>query len=153
MAESTSVALGPGTMTLHVKSDTAGQPVDFACEVANASITHTYADVGEAKTMLCGHSKGTSRARTDGFTASLENDLTDTGLYNLLIEHDMKVAELVYTPSTEAGASWAGDVTLALPATIGADKFGAPIVSDIQFTSPGKFTFTPAPAPAAPAAP
>lgn len=138
--------LGPGTVK--IGPDSTG--VDFSCEVVGAKITHEYAD-GETRTMLCGDVRGGAGSRTDGFTADLENDLTAKGLYAFIQAHDLTVQDFHFTPSTADAAAWAGKVTLKLPGEVGADAFGDPIASSIEWQAAdtGKFTFTPATAPAA----
>lgn len=139
----TTVPFGPGTITL------GATPLDFSCEVLGGRVTHTYEEVGETRTMLCGTAKPSSKSRTDGLSFDLENDLTDTGMYSYLLANDLTEAAFVYTPNTADGASWAGTVQLVLPADIGADEFGAPIVSSVEFAGVGAFTFTPSTAAAA----
>jgi hypothetical protein len=139
MAEFTN--LGPGTLTL------GSGPTDFSGEVLGAKITHEYTDVGSARTMLDGTVRPAGQTRADGFTASTENDLTAAGLYAFLEENDGTEQPLVFTPNTADGASWQGTIVCRLPGEVGADEFGAPIVSDVELPGVGQFTFTPTPAP------
>jgi hypothetical protein len=132
-----SVPFGPGTITILTV------PVNIEAEVLGGKITHTYEDVGESHTHMDGSQHAASRKRQDGVTLSIENDLTATGIYALLQEHDLEEAPIVYTPNTDAAASWEGVIQLTLPAEIGADEFGAYIVSAVEWQSVGKFTFTP----------
>lgn len=132
--------LGPGTVKLG-PTETA---TDFSGEVVGAKILHTYEESGEARKMLDGTDRPTSRTRTDGFSASIENDLTAAGLYQFLVTNDLDQVQLQFTPNTAAGAKWVGTVVLALPGEIGTDKFGNPIVSDVSWGGVGVFTFTPA---------
>jgi 3',5'-cyclic AMP phosphodiesterase CpdA len=141
---STRVPLGPGTVSVKVGAGTAKQ---FEAECKSAAITHEYEDVGEAVTFLDGHTHGGSRTRTDGFKASLDNDLSSAGLYKFLVDNDLAEAALEYTPNSTAGAKWAGTVTLTLPSELGADEFGAVLASEVEWTGVGTFTFTPATAP------
>ena len=89
-----------------------------------------------------------SESRTDGFTANLENDLYATGLYSYLQQNDLTEQPFVFTPNAGVGsttaASWTGTVTVKLPATIGADEFGTPIASDIEWKAVGKLSYAPA---------
>jgi hypothetical protein len=132
--------LGPGTVK--VGGDAGG--VSFECEVIGATITHEYAD-SDKRTMLCGDVRGGAAARSDGFTADLENDLSAAGLYAYLIAHDLEVQPFTFTPNTADGATWAGKVTLTLPDEVGADEFGAPLAGKITWAAAdtGRFTFTP----------
>jgi hypothetical protein len=131
-----SVPFGPGTMTI------GATPLAFDCEVLGGKVTHTYAEVGAARTMLCGTERPVSQKRTDGLTFNLENDLTASGLYQYLITNDLTEVPFTYEPNTDNGASWAGTVQLTLPADIGADEFGAPIISSVSWAGVGAFTFT-----------
>jgi hypothetical protein len=133
----TFVTFGPGTMTL------GATPQAFDCEVLGGKVTHAYEDVGEARTMLCGTVRPSSKARTDGLAFELENDLSATGLYKYLLTNDLTNVVFAYTPNTARGAKWAGTVQLTLPAEIGADEYGAPIVSSVEWAGVGAFTFTP----------
>lgn len=130
--------LGDGTLTLGTT------PEDFSGEVLGGQVTHEYEDIGEERTMLDGTVRPAQTKRTDGFTASVENDLTATGLYQFLFESDGDEVAMVFTPNTADGAEWTGTVKCTLPASVGADEYGAPIVSDIELKGVGAFTFTPA---------
>lgn len=130
---------GPGT----IEVGATGSEVDFAGEVLGGTVTHTYEDVGDQRTMLDGTVRAATRTRIDGLTFSVENDLTAAGLYQFCVTNDGTDQTFTYTPNTAAGASWAGTVSVALPAEIGADEFNAPIVSDVEWSGVGKFTFTP----------
>jgi hypothetical protein len=133
-----SVPFGPGTMTI------GATPYAFECEVLGGTVTHAYEDVGEARTMLCGTARPSSKSRTDGLTFNLENDLSATGLYAYLVENDLTEVPFAYEPNTASGATWTGTVQLTLPESIGADAFGSPIVSSVAWAGVGAFTFTPA---------
>ena len=117
--------------------------------MSGGAVTHAYDSVGEARTVLCGTVKPAARVRTDGLTMSLENDLGAAGLYKWLIDNDLQEVEFEYVPNTVAAAKWAGKIVATLPASVGADQFGQPIVSEVAWEGVGKFTFTPATAPAA----
>jgi hypothetical protein len=130
--------LGDGTITL------GATPTDFSGEVLGAAITHEYEDIGEERTMLDGTVRPAQQKRTDGFTASVENDLTATGLYQYLVSNDLTEVAFEFTPNTADGASWAGTVVATLPSEVGSDEYGSPIVSDVELKGVGTFTFTPA---------
>lgn len=130
--------LGAGTLTLGTV------PNDFSGEVLGASITHEYEEVGEARIMLDGSVRPAGQRRTDGLTASVENDLTAAGLYQFLVTNDGIEVPMVFTPSTADGAKWEGSVVARLPGDIGAEEFGAPVVSEIELLGVGSFVFTPA---------
>lgn len=132
-------AFGPGTIEI---GDT-GSEVDFAGEVLGGSVTHTYEEIGESRTMLDGSVRAATRKRTDGLSFTVENDLTAAGLYSTLFNGDGTDKSFTYTPNTAGGAAWAGTITLALPESVGADEFGAPIVSTVELAGVGAFTFTP----------
>jgi hypothetical protein len=137
---------GPGTMTI------GATPYAFDCEVLGGQVTHAYEDVGEARTTLCGDVRPAGKRRTDGLTFNLENDLTAAGLYAYLVTHDLEEVVFAYEPNTAYGATWTGTVVLTLPGEIGADEFGAPIISSVEWGGVGSFTFTPGTEPAVMAA-
>jgi hypothetical protein len=138
---STRVTLGPGTVSVKVGNGTAQQ---FEAECKSASITHEYEDIGENRTYMDGHVHGGNKSRSDGFKASLDNNLEADGLYKFLIDNDMKEADLEFMPNTTAGAKWTGKVTLSLPSELGADEYGSVLASDVEWAGVGTFTFTPA---------
>lgn len=130
--------LGPATITIGTAPGT-----NFSGEFLGVKIVHNYEDIGESRVMLDGSERPSSKRRTDGVTGSLENDLTAAGLYVYLQTNDLTEADCVIE-QTETGSTWTGKVQLALPAEIGADEFGSPIVSDIEWDAVGTFAFTPA---------
>lgn len=132
------VELGPGTLTLAEN--------DYSCEVLGGSISHTYDEVGSSRTMLCGTERGSRRRLSDAAAFSLENDLTAAGLYQWLQsrQHDLAPVDFEYVPNTGDGAKWSGQIVPLLPGSIGADEYGAPIASDVEWPGVGRFTFTPA---------
>jgi hypothetical protein len=130
--------LGDGTVTL------GSTPVDFSGEVLGAKVTHEYEDIGEERTMLDGTVRPAQQKRTDGFTASVENDLTASGLYEYLQTNDLLEVAFAFTPNTADGAAWSGTVVATLPSEVGSDEYGSPIVSDIELKGVGVFAFTPA---------
>lgn len=129
--------LGDGLLTLGTT------PSDFSGEVLGATVTHEYEDVGEARTMLDGTVRPAGQKRIDGFTASVENDLTASGLYNFLVTNDGTEQAFVFTPNTVDGASWTGTMVCRLPGDIGADEYGSPIVGEIELVAVGNLNFTP----------
>lgn len=133
------VYLGPGTLELGTVPGN-----DFAGEVLGASVTHDYEDVGDSRTMLDGTPRSASKQRKDGLSISVENDLTAAGLYAYLETNDLTEVPFTFTPNTAAGATWAGTVVATLPADVGADEYGTPIVSEATLEGVGTFTFTPA---------
>lgn len=135
----TTVVLGDGTLTVGTA------PNDFSCEVLGAKVTHTYEEKTAKRKALCADGdRPATKIRTDGFTATVENDLTAAGMYKFLLDNDLTTQALVFTPNTAAGASWEGDIQASLPANIGADETGQPIVSEVAWEGVGTFTFTPA---------
>jgi hypothetical protein len=130
--------LGDGTLTL------GSTPSDFSGEVLGAKITHEYEDIGEKRTMLDGTIRPAQQKRTDGFTASVENDLTASGIYQYLVTNDLVEVAIAFTPNTADGAKWTGTVVATLPSEVGSDEYGSPIVSDIELKGVGTFTFAPA---------
>lgn len=133
------VPFGPGTLTLGEDPAT-----DFSCEVSGGRVTHAYEEIGSARTMMCGTVRPASRARTDGLSFDVENDLAGTGLYQYLLTNDMAEVPFSYTPNNASGAAWTGVIVATLPGEIGADEFGSPIVSTVEWAGVGAFQFTPA---------
>lgn len=129
--------LGDGTVTV------GETPLDFSCEVVGAKITHEYEEITEERTRLCGTVIPAQEQRGDGFTADLENDLTAAGLYSYLQTNDLQAVPFNFVPNTASGASWDGTVVLKLPSDVGADEYGEPIVSSVEWQAVGTFTFTP----------
>lgn len=136
---STFTPFGPGTITIGAEPGT-----EFSGEVLGGRVTHEYEEIGEKRTMLSGDIRGATESRTDGLTFELENDLTAAGLYAYCQTNDGTEVPFTYTPNTAAGAAWAGTIKVRLPGEVGADEFGAPIVSTVEWAGTGKFTFTPA---------
>ena len=134
--------LGIGTLTLTAKEPVGGTANEFAGEVLGAKVTHEYEDVGEARTMLDGTVRPAGKRRTDGLTASIENDLTAAGFYKFLYDNDAKQADIEFVPNTADGAQWVGVVVCNLPSEVGADEFGSPIVSDVELQCVGTLVFT-----------
>jgi len=130
--------LGVGTLELGTV------PNDFSGEVLGASINHSYEDIGEERTLLDGTIRPAQTKQTDSFAASCENDLTAAGLYQYLQSNNGDEVEFSFVPNTADGATWAGTVKLQLPANIGSDEYGSPIVSDLELPGVGVFAFTPA---------
>lgn len=134
--------LGVGTVTVKIGAGTAA---DYSGEVLSGSIKHAYSDVGETRTMLDGTVRGATQKRDqDQITLSIEADTTDVGLYAIIQDNDLAVATVEFTPSTAGAAKWVGDVYLSLPEEIGADEFGAPLVSEVTWNAVSAFTYTPA---------
>lgn len=131
---------GPGTVTVGTA------PLDFSCEVLGGKIGHEYEDVGSTRTTLCGERRGARKRRTDRVKLKLENDLTAAGLYAWLQTRPDPVnpasEAITYTPNTAGGAHWDGDIFPTLPAEIGADEFGAPIASEVDWEADGLLAFT-----------
>lgn len=130
---------GPGTIEI----GEVGAEADFAGEVLGGRVTHAYEEIGESRTMLDGTVRSASTKRTDGLAFTVENDLTAAGLYSTLFTGDGDEVPFTYTPNTAGAATWAGTVKLSLPGEVGADEFGAPIVSEVELAGVGAFTFTP----------
>lgn len=118
-------------------------PINFESECEGAVITHEYEDTGEERTMLDGQTIPASAKRTDGFTATIVNSLSAGALYDFLQTNDLTEQAFTFTPNTADGANWAGTVQVRLPADIGADEFGNPIVSEIEWSGVGPFVWTP----------
>lgn len=122
--------------------------VAFESECEGAVITHEYSETGEERTMLDGQSIPASATRADGFTAQIVNNLDASGLYNYLENHDLSEQEFEFVPNTAHGGKWVGIVQVRLPAEIGSDEFGNPIVSEIEWPAVGKLDYVPPTPPA-----
>ena len=128
--------LGDGTLTVGTT------PNDFSCEVQGWKVTHAYEEVGSSRTMLCGTERPASKRRADGMTGTIENDLSAAGMYSYLLTNDLTEQVVTFTPNTAAGATWVLTCQLTLPADIGADEYGAPIVSSVEWAGVGQVDFT-----------
>lgn len=128
--------LGPATITIGADPGT-----NFSGEFKNVKITHAYEEIGEARTMLDGTERPATEKRTDGVTGDVENDLTAAGLYQYAYTNDL-TQQAIVIEQTGSGATWAGTIKVKLPADVGGDAFGEPIVSAIEWTGVGAFTFT-----------
>lgn len=139
---------GPGTVTITIGSGTP-TPLEFSCEVTGGAVTHEY-EVLETKRKLCGTAVQDKRTRADGVKFDLENDLTAGGLYAILAAQGESpaAATIDYEPNTAYAASWAGSVVPLLPAEIGADEYGKPIASSVEWPAVGLLAFTPGTEPA-----
>lgn len=135
--------LGPGTITL------GETPTDFSAEVTGASIAHEYDETQEETTMLSGDVLPAVEVRRDSLALSVMNNLLAAGLYNYLWTNDQQTVAMVFTPNTDDGASWAGDVKCRLPEEIGSDTFGNPLASEVTLPGVGAFAFTPSTDPVA----
>lgn len=133
---------GPGSITVKVGAGTA---IDYAGEVLSFTLNHTYADVGENRTMLNGDKrKGQRRRDPDSVTFTFEPDLTSAGLYSMLQSNDLEKAILAYTPSSADGAKWEGEVELSLPETVDGTEFGIAIAGSCTWLASESLAFTPA---------
>lgn len=132
-----------GTGTVRVGNATGGTEVMFESECEGAVITHEYEDTADERTMLSGDTLPGSARRTDGFTAQIVNNLSQGGLYDFLQFHDLTEQPFEFVPNTADGHMWTGTVQVRLPADIGADEYGLPIVSEIAWTAVGKLTYVP----------
>lgn len=142
MAITGGTRFGPGTVSFTATGGTAEQ---FEAEVTGGGVTHSYDDVDQATRMIDTSKRPPSRVRgPDGVKLNLVNNLTATGLYAFLVEHDLETAQLEFTPHTADGASWAGEVTLQLPAEVNASEWGEELKSELTLTAVSLFTFTPA---------
>lgn len=139
---------GPGTVTITWGGATPSE-LEFSCEVTGGAVTHEY-EVLETKRKLCGTAVQDKRTRTDGVKFDLENDLTAAGLYAILmaLPESPDAAAIDYVPNTANGAGWAGNVVTLLPAEIGADEYGKPIASSVEWPAVGLLAFTPGTEPA-----
>lgn len=95
--------------------------------------------------MLCGTEVPANTTRNDGVTFELETDLMDSGLYAHLHTYDPDdpaPVDIAYTPHTDTGASWAGQVKPLLPASVDGSEFGAAHTATVEWPAVGKLTFT-----------
>jgi len=136
----TFVPFGPGTLTV------GDGETDYACEVLGGGVVHAYEEVGEARTTLCGTTKSAARKRSDSLKFTLENDLTDTGLYAMLVGFgdDPPPTTFEYTPNTASAASWSGTIIPLAPGEVSADEYSKPLGSSVEWPGVGLFTFVPA---------
>ena len=135
--------LGPGTFEITLSGSTA---VDFAGELLGYTLAPTYADVGNARTMLNGDKrKAGTRRETDLLTLQAEPDFTADGLYILCQANDMAKATMTITPNDADGHSWSGEIELRVPETE-AGEFGGVITGTFTFPATTVLPLTPGPA-------
>jgi len=136
-----STPFGPGTVTFTI--DASETPV--SAEVTGGAVLHSYSET-ERKAVLSDTVKPSAKLirDADALRLDLVNDLGTSGLYSLIQNNDLVVAEVVFTPHTATGASWAGSVTLRLPDEVGAGEWGEDMASTVELPAVGTFTFTPA---------
>ena len=133
---------GPGTVTITWDGDT---PTSIECEVTGGGVGHNYDTVSQA-TRLCDTTKRPDRLVRAGDTLSLDvtPDFDGPSVYSAFHEHDLEDAQIVFTPNTATGASWAGTVTTQLPSEVSAAEWGEDFTGTIELQSTSTFVFTPA---------
>lgn len=129
----TTAKLGPGVLTI----GTTGTPIDVSCLVNNAVIAADK-DEGDATTKLCGDVRPGSTTYTYALSGNMDTDIADEGGFFALSQAEPGTQQaFTFTPSTEAGTSATGTLTID-PLDFGADEAGADLTSDFEFTIVGQ---------------
>jgi hypothetical protein len=133
----TTAKLGPGTLEIGAL----GTEIDVSCLVNNAVIAADK-DEGDATTKLCGDTRAGSVTYTYSLSGNMDTDIADeAGFFALSQTAPGTQQSFVFTPSTAAGTSATGTLTID-PLDFGADESGADLTSDFEFTIVGKPTYT-----------
>ena len=133
----TTAKLGPGLL----KIGTTGTEIDVSCLVNNAVISADK-DEGDATTKLCGDVRPGSVTYTYSLSGNMDTDIADdAGIFALSQDAPGTQQSFTFTPSTEAGTSATGTLTID-PLDFGADEAGADLTSDFEFTIVGTPTYT-----------
>lgn len=126
--------LGPGTLKL---GETASL-IDVSCYVNDAAIETTKNGGGDPVFKLCGTSRPASFTYSYQLTGNLDVDLgNDSGLFQLAWDQPGVVVDFEFTPSTELGRTFTGQVVLD-PFRVGADAYGDMLTSDFALDCIGK---------------
>lgn len=135
--------LGPGTLTIGA----VGSELDVSCLVNGARIVASK-DQSDSTVKLCGDVRAGSVVYSYELTGNVDTDIADaSGLFALSQAAAGTAQPFTFTPSTEAGTSATGTLTID-PLDFGADEYGADTTSDFAFALAGQpvYTFgTPAP--------
>jgi hypothetical protein len=131
------VSLGPGTLIFGPTATS----IDASCLINNARI-ETDKEQDDARYKLCGTATPGKITYTYKLTGNLDTDVeTNAGLFAYSQEHAGEQIEFEFVPNTAAATSAAGMLVID-PLDFGADEFGSPLDSDIEFTIIGKPVFT-----------
>ena len=133
----TTAKLGPGLLTI----GQTGTPIDVSCLVNNAVIAADK-DEGDATVKLCGDTRPGSVTYTYALSGNMDTDIADdAGFFALSQAEPGSVQDFVFTPSTAAATSAAGQLVID-PLDFGADETGADLTSDFEFTIVGQPVYT-----------
>lgn len=125
----TTAKLGPGTLQIGMT----GSEIDVSCLVNNAVIAADK-DEGDATVKLCGDTRPGSVTYTYSLSGNMDTDVADdAGFFALTQSAPGSQQDFTFTPSTEAGTSASGTLTID-PLDFGADETGADLTSDFEFT-------------------
>lgn len=124
--------LGPGTLTIGQTAT----PIDISCLVNNAVIAADK-EQGDSTTKLCGTVRPGSVSYTYTLSGNMDTDVADAaGFFALSQTQAGKELDYVFTPSTEAGTTATGKLTVD-PLDFGGDTTGETMVSDFEFALTG----------------
>jgi hypothetical protein len=130
------VNLGPGTL----KIGPTASAIDMSCLVVGARIA-TDVSQDDAKTMLCGTQRPGKITYTHKLTASIETDTEDPdGIFYYSQEHAGEQVAFEFVPNTDVGATASGTLTIH-PLDFGADEYGDPLDSDLEWPIIGQPTY------------
>jgi hypothetical protein len=129
--------LGPGTLSI----GETGTPIDVSCLVNNATISADK-DEGDSTTKLCGTVRPGAVTYAYSLSGNMDTDVAETaGFFALSQESAGEVMDFTFTPSTDAGTSATGQLTID-PLDFGGDTTGETMVSDFEFSIVGKPAYT-----------
>lgn len=129
--------LGPGTLSI----GETGTPIDISCLVNNAKIAATK-DQADSTTKLCGTVKPGKTTYTYALSGNVDTDIgEESGFFAFTQANAGTETDFTFEPSTEAGTSAAGKLTID-PLDFGGDTMGDPMTSDFEFAITDKPTYT-----------
>jgi hypothetical protein len=131
------VNLGPGTLTI----GTTGAEQDISCLINNARIT-VEKDQDDPRYKLCGTATPGAITYTFALSGNLDTDIeADDGFFAFCDENAGMQFPFEFVPNTGAVTSATGTLIVD-PLEFGADEYGDPLDSDIEFSILGKPTYT-----------
>jgi hypothetical protein len=110
-----SQTMGPGTFSI----GEVGTPLDLTAQVTNLKVTPS-AESEDAVVTLSGESLAGQRTYTWALSGTLIQDLTEEGMFDYTWENKGTQVPFQFTPSTAAGRTVSGTVTID-PLELGGD--------------------------------
>ena len=120
--------LGPGTLEL----GEVGTAVDYSCQLTGATIAWD-ASKDDDVTTVCGDTLPGATTYTAVLSGTAVQDLADAaGLAKFSWDNKGQPVAVSFVPSTEAGATFTGVVTIG-PLDVGGDTAGENMTSDFEW--------------------